>query len=815
MTSIGRVSNAANQRAIRDLLIIDDTAGYDADNNSATFEDYVYGYEPASFMNSTRFVSLSPATSTAINKFNIVSRSYADVEKIRSGLRSKLDSTELTLYFSLRNKLNDPESKEDLRAVIRELKEKGLDSTKEQVIIDLLIIDDVAGYDADNDPSTYEDFVSGYTPASFMYNPAFISLRRETSTAINQYNIRTKTFANVEEIRANLREDLTEADLDIYYQLRAMLTDPESKKDLRIALCHLEGGSLCPSCDSTTLSLQAGTPKQITIDGDNFDLLTEGGQIVFYNASDSEIARAPFRALSSTSITSTVTIPAGTPAGVATATIIPTDTNVGTISVEGTIEITAADTTASTQPTIDSISEQEQAIHPGDTFNLEINGSHLGRIDLSNIQNDKNLVLKNSLLNTAEDTLTLVFEVPRRESSVGDCQITLTNADTSWTQEIDRTISARKNPFANIPLQASLGIGGAGNPTDSLAPNYEGLHLDASLGIGLLDRNNNSLALSGNFEGFLVAGDEATQLNPYRVLGQLEYRQRWGIFSLGAVAGAGTATGSRITEHTETVTNDPTSPPGREVEHEGDDSNGETGSSIDLTDPHSSTTTDYQTTTIYNGMALRLGIEPRLHLGKKVSLGLPITFNQIVAEDDRQSDFALSSLDTALELNVNLGRGFELSAGPRVTYMPGTGSWSPGAGLSLSWANPRKGRSAHALQAPRAGGSRRAPDSARIRTEAGSGRIRMRNRTFIIGDTASSFEIKRIADAAFAQDCQISIIGEPDGIELRGRNYSPTSKTLTIEIRATRRATPGTYTLALEHEGTVKAYEIIIEDSGS
>jgi hypothetical protein len=228
-------NNPAYKQAVKDLLIIDDVAGYIDDAS----QKYVPGYEPASF--SPNILSLG-TLGVSKETENALIKPKADIEKIRTSLLKKLSSDEKTRYETLREQLSQPESKVDLRKVIKDLP----DSPHKQALIDLLIIDDIAGYTSES------KYIPGYEPARF--SPNILSLKtlgvsKETEGAL------IKPKADLEKIRTSLLNQLDNNAQRVYKELRKKLILPESEIDLVTALCELDPAeSFCPAINTVTVT---------------------------------------------------------------------------------------------------------------------------------------------------------------------------------------------------------------------------------------------------------------------------------------------------------------------------------------------------------------------------------------------------------------------------------------------------------------------------------------------------------------------------------------------------------------------------------
>lgn len=251
MTDIKAVqNNPVHKQAVKDLLAIDDIAGYQKD--AATF---VAGYEPASFtVNLLELKTLGVSQETEAQLI----KPKADLLKIQKNLLKKLTDAEKETYKKAQKKLTKPESKKDLHAALKTLP----NSPNKQTITDLLIIDDIAGY-------TKEDgtFVAGYEPARFAANMLSLS---SLGVSTNIETALTTPKADIQIIQQGLLGKLDGNAKKVYTDLRDRMTLAESGDDLVTAYCTLDAAeSFCPAISLITPNPKQGQTLDITISGSN------------------------------------------------------------------------------------------------------------------------------------------------------------------------------------------------------------------------------------------------------------------------------------------------------------------------------------------------------------------------------------------------------------------------------------------------------------------------------------------------------------------------------------------------------------------
>jgi len=248
-------NNSVHKQAVKDLLAIDDVAGYLKDPNDP--KSYVPGYEPASFTKKLfdlKTLGVSPATENALTT------PKADIQQIQKKLLKKLSAAEKTTYENSRETLTKPESKEDLVAAIKSLP----NSPHKQTIIDLLVIDDIAGY-----TNKAGKFVAGYEVARFVSNYfklTTLGVSKKIETAL----ITPK--ADMQKIQKGLTAKLDTNAKNVYFTLRNRMTLPESGDDLVTTYCKLDSAeSFCPKVSSVTPAEvnQGATNAKVVITGVN------------------------------------------------------------------------------------------------------------------------------------------------------------------------------------------------------------------------------------------------------------------------------------------------------------------------------------------------------------------------------------------------------------------------------------------------------------------------------------------------------------------------------------------------------------------
>ena len=249
-------STPASRQRVVDALVIDDVAGY-TDKRA----NFIAGYATASWNKELMELSTLGLSQTTEE---LISQPKADVTRIQQQLFDSLSSNAKRFYEELRERLTDTEQKTDLIGIMPEIgANRTLDARERQAIIDLLIIDDVAGYTNKSD-----QYVPGY--ANVSWNAHLFEIQTRAALSQDVEDAVSQPKANLIAIQEQVLGGLSAAELAEYERIRdEYLTDPEGRCDLFAALAQVDSDS--PLCE-----VAAAPVEIIEIQGYNPPTLQSG-----------------------------------------------------------------------------------------------------------------------------------------------------------------------------------------------------------------------------------------------------------------------------------------------------------------------------------------------------------------------------------------------------------------------------------------------------------------------------------------------------------------------------------------------------------